>query len=72
MLTKVVLQEFIDSIVKDTPVPLPLGVGVKVMQIARALQSALWSGEVSRWDEKGALVSTGGGKMNGVMNGHAR
>lgn len=50
-------HEFIDSILKDTPVPLPLGTGIKVMQIARALQSALWSGEVSRWNEKGELVT---------------
>lgn len=65
-------QEFIDSILKDTPVPLPLGLGVKVMQIARALQSALWSGEVSRFDEEGRLVSAGESKMNGYVNGHAK
>ena len=46
-------QEFIHSILTESPVPLPLGTGIKVMQIARALQSALWSGEVSRWNEKG-------------------
>lgn len=68
----VTLQEFIDSIIHDTPVPLPLSVGIKVMEIARALQSALWSGEVSRWDEKGNLISAGEPKINGGVNGHAR
>jgi myo-inositol 2-dehydrogenase/D-chiro-inositol 1-dehydrogenase len=73
-------QEFIDSILHNSAVPLPLSLGVKVMQIARALQSALWSGEVSRFDEQGKLVSTGeskanrmtNGYTNGVMNGHAK
>ena len=63
-------QEFIDSVLQDSPVPLPLSLGVKVMQIARALQSALWTGEVSRFDEQGKLVSTGESKTNGKMNGH--
>jgi hypothetical protein len=44
---------------------------VKVMQIARALQSALWTGEVSHFDEQGKLVSTGDSKTQGVMNGHS-
>ena len=65
-------EEFIECILKGGPVPLPLGVGLKVMQIARALQSALWSGEVSRWDEDGRLASTGEAKVDGYMNGHAR
>lgn len=71
-------QEFVDSILKDTPVPLPLETGVKVMQIARALQSALWTGEVSRWNEKGELVTEDakrarpGHLMNGATNGHAK
>ena len=63
-------QEFIGSILKDSPVPLPLGLGVKVMQIARALQSALWTGEVSRFDEQGKLVSAGDKKTKAAMNGH--
>ena len=50
-------DEFINSIINDTPVPLPLSTGIKVMEIARGLQSALWSGEVSRWDEEGRLVT---------------
>lgn len=48
--------EFIDSILRDKPVPLPLEGGVKVMQIGRALQDALLSGEVSRFDQKGQRV----------------
>ena len=61
-------QEFIDCILKDGPVPLPLVKGLKVMHIARALQDALWSGEVSRWNEKGERISTG----STGMNGHAK
>ena len=64
-------EEFINSILNDTPVPLPLQTGVKVMQIARGLQSALWSGEVTRWKENGELVSAGAEKANGHTNGHA-
>ncbi|KAI7322757.1 NAD binding Rossmann fold oxidoreductase [Hortaea werneckii] len=65
-------REFIDSILTDGPVPVPLKTGQKVMEIARALQSALWSGEVSRWNEKGELIESGERKMNGAMNGHAK
>ena len=64
-------QEFINSILNDSPVPLPLHTGIKVMQIARALQSALWSGEVSRWNEEGVLVEAGERKSVS-MNGHAK
>ncbi|KAK5095251.1 hypothetical protein LTR70_003591 [Exophiala xenobiotica] len=49
-------NEFIDSIVNDKPVPLPLEGGLKVMQIARALQEAMWTGEVSRFDEQGRRI----------------
>ena len=63
-------QELVNSILKDTPVPLPLKTGIKVMQIARGLQSALWSGEVTKWDEKGELLTDGANKMNGYVNGH--
>ncbi|KAF2716452.1 NAD binding Rossmann fold oxidoreductase [Polychaeton citri CBS 116435] len=65
-------QEFINSILHDTPVPLPLATGQKVMQIARALQSALWSGEVTRWNEKGEIIYEGKPKWETVMNGHAK
>lgn len=65
-------QEFIHSILADEPVPLPLKTGVKVMQIARGLQSALWSGEVSRWNEAGELLDAGEKKTNGHLNGHAK
>ncbi|KAK4548538.1 hypothetical protein LTR36_009448 [Oleoguttula mirabilis] len=49
-------NEFITAILKHKPVPLPLELGQKVMQIARALQDALWTGEVSRWDEHGVRL----------------
>lgn len=63
-------QEFIDSILNDTPVPLPLSMGVKVMQIARALQSALWSGEVSRFNEKGELLTRDVEQTEVMTNGN--
>ncbi|KAK5069206.1 hypothetical protein LTR64_008640 [Lithohypha guttulata] len=46
-------NEFIDSILDDKPVPLPLEGGMKVMVIARALQDALLTGKVIRFDEQG-------------------
>ncbi|KAL9090708.1 MAG: hypothetical protein Q9165_005196 [Trypethelium subeluteriae] len=46
-------REFIDSIVKNTSVPLPLEGGLKVMQIGRALQDALLSGEVVKFSQDG-------------------
>lgn len=49
-------NEFINSILDDKPVPLPLEGGMKVMIIARALQDALLSGEVVRFDEQGRRI----------------
>jgi myo-inositol 2-dehydrogenase/D-chiro-inositol 1-dehydrogenase len=46
-------NEFTQSILKNEPVPLPLETGIKVMQIGRALQDALLSGEVVRFNENG-------------------
>ncbi|KAK4542335.1 hypothetical protein LTR36_006791 [Oleoguttula mirabilis] len=65
-------HEFVESIYRDTPVPLPLSKGLKVMEIARALQSALWSGEVTRWNEEGKLVSAGEKPATSEANGHAK
>lgn len=64
-------REFIDSILNNTPVPVPLKMGQKVMEIARGLQAALWSGEVTRWNEKGQIISAGEKPSTG-MNGHAK
>ncbi|KAF2153665.1 NAD-binding Rossmann fold oxidoreductase family protein [Myriangium duriaei CBS 260.36] len=50
-------NEFIASILNNTPVPLPLEAGTKVMLIGRALQKALLSGEVTRFDEKGVPLT---------------
>lgn len=49
-------NEFVDSIVKNKPVPLPMEAGIKVMQIGKALQEALLSGNVSRFNEKGDRI----------------
>lgn len=46
-------NEFINAVLEDTPVPLNLETGMKVMVIARALQDAIWTGEVIRFDEQG-------------------
>ncbi|KAK5742674.1 hypothetical protein LTR17_003206 [Elasticomyces elasticus] len=50
-------NEFVDAILHDKPVPLPMETGQKVMLIARALQDALWTGEVSRFDEAGIRIA---------------
>ena len=50
-------NEFIDSIARNTPVPLPMETGIVVMKIGRALQQALLTGEVVRFDEDGKLKS---------------
>lgn len=62
-------NDFIDSILFNQPVPLPLATGIKVMSIARGLQDALWTGEVSRWDENGVRVGGEAKKVNGTTNG---
>ena len=49
-------NEFIESIVKDGQVPLPMETGIKVMVIARGLQHALVTGEVVRFDDKGNQI----------------
>lgn len=46
-------NEFVESIVKDTPVPLPTETGITVMKIGRALQEALTTGKVVRFDKEG-------------------
>ncbi|KAF7557547.1 hypothetical protein G7Z17_g550 [Cylindrodendrum hubeiense] len=46
-------NEFTDSVINDKPVPLPMEGGLMVMHIGRALQHALLSGEVVKFNEKG-------------------
>jgi myo-inositol 2-dehydrogenase / D-chiro-inositol 1-dehydrogenase len=46
-------NEFIACIIEDTPVPLKLEMGLKVIKIGWALQEALLTGEVIRFDESG-------------------
>ncbi|KAL1592367.1 hypothetical protein SLS60_011446 [Paraconiothyrium brasiliense] len=50
-------NEFVNAVLKDEPVPLPLEKGIRVMEIGRALQEALLSGNVSRFDEQGKRVA---------------
>lgn len=52
-------NEFVNAIVKDEPVPLPMETGIAVMNIGRALQEALTTGEVVRFDESGNKRSSG-------------
>lgn len=49
-------NEFNEAVLKDKPVPLPIEKGVKVMEIGRALQDALLTGEVQRFNEKGERI----------------
>ncbi|RKL44797.1 hypothetical protein BFJ72_g3448 [Fusarium proliferatum] len=46
-------NEFTDAVLKDKPVPLPIEGGIQVMNIGRALQHALLSGNLVKFDEKG-------------------
>ena len=49
-------NEFVESVLQDKPVPLPLELGMKVMMIGRALQDSLVSGKVVRFDEQGKRI----------------
>ncbi|RAH50447.1 Gfo/Idh/MocA family protein [Aspergillus brunneoviolaceus CBS 621.78] len=50
-------NEFIAAVREDREVPLPLEAGMKVMLIGQALQHALLSGEVVRFDESGERLN---------------
>lgn len=50
-------NEFIDAILQNNNVPLKLETGMKVMVIARALQDALLTGEVVRFNKQGQRIS---------------
>ena len=49
-------NEFTEAVLKDKPVPLPLENGIMVMKIGRALQDALLTGQLVRFDESGERV----------------
>ncbi|PKX97019.1 Gfo/Idh/MocA family protein [Aspergillus novofumigatus IBT 16806] len=49
-------NEFVDAVVNDKPVPIPLETGIKVMKIGWALQQALLTGKVSLFSESGELL----------------
>ena len=46
-------NEFVEAVLEDKPVPLPLSSGMMVMKIGWALQDALLTGERIQFDEKG-------------------
>lgn len=52
-------NEFVQSVLQDKPVPLPLELGMKVMTIGRALQDSLVSGRVVRFNEQGKRIEEG-------------
>ena len=62
-------NEFVDSLLMDKPVPLPLDTGITVMKIGKALQDALLSGEVVRFSETGERVKYTDGAANDYANG---
>ncbi|KAG9781093.1 NAD binding Rossmann fold oxidoreductase, partial [Aureobasidium melanogenum] len=49
--------EFVDSVLHDKPVPLPLESGYAVMKIGRALQESLITGRLIRFDEQGNRIN---------------
>ncbi|KAL4973633.1 hypothetical protein BDW66DRAFT_161962 [Aspergillus desertorum] len=50
-------NDFVDAVLNDKPVPVELETGMAVMKIGQALQHALLSGEVVRFDEKGQRLN---------------
>lgn len=56
-------NEFVKAIVDDKPVPLPMKTGITVMKIGRALQEALTTGELVRFDTSGEQQV---GRRNGL------
>jgi myo-inositol 2-dehydrogenase / D-chiro-inositol 1-dehydrogenase len=56
-------NEFIGSILHDTPVPLKLELGLMSLRIGRALQDALLTGKVIRFDEEGNRVDEGKARL---------
>lgn len=49
--------EFCEAVLEDKQVPVPLALGLKSLDIGWALQEALWSGKVVRFDEQGRRIS---------------
>ncbi|KAF2144884.1 uncharacterized protein K452DRAFT_244321, partial [Aplosporella prunicola CBS 121167] len=49
-------NEFCESIIEDKPVPLPLELGLKSLEIGWALQDALWSGKNVFFDKEGNRI----------------
>lgn len=49
-------NEFAKAVLNDKPVPLPLETGLMAMKIGRALQQAMLSGEVVRFNNEGESV----------------
>jgi myo-inositol 2-dehydrogenase/D-chiro-inositol 1-dehydrogenase len=50
-------NEFVEPIVKNKELPLSLGTGITVMKIGQALQQALLTGEVTRFNESGERLN---------------
>ncbi|KAJ5909317.1 NAD-binding Rossmann fold oxidoreductase family protein [Penicillium tannophilum] len=50
-------NEFVESILKDTPVPVKLETGITVMKIGQGLQHALLTGEVVRFNRCGERLN---------------
>ncbi|KAF2090417.1 NAD(P)-binding protein [Saccharata proteae CBS 121410] len=49
-------NEFCESILEDKPVPLPLELGLKSLEIGWALQEALWSGKTVFFNKQGQRI----------------
>ena len=60
------VNEFVGSIVNNTPVPLKLELGLISLKIGWALQEALLTGERIRFNEKGEQIDGGRGRLRKV------
>ncbi|KAF2493544.1 NAD(P)-binding protein [Lophium mytilinum] len=49
-------NEYLESIIQDKPVPLPLELGIRSLEIGWALQDALLSGQTQQFDRQGRRV----------------
>lgn len=50
-------NEVVDAIVKNKELPLKLEIGITVMKVGQALQKALLTGEVPRFNESGEILN---------------
>jgi myo-inositol 2-dehydrogenase/D-chiro-inositol 1-dehydrogenase len=64
-------NEYCESIINDTEVPLPLSLGIRSLEIGWALQDALLTGETQHFDRSGRRCEKPAAKSTNGVNGKA-